>query len=165
MHGISRDGKTLSVITWLLVGALTAASTGSAVQPDKIGQAPTNLVRNPDGGFTYRTVEIPPGSRLLYISGQTATGADGKTPANGDVQADIVYERIARSLADAGMTMEDLVKTTVYLTDAADLPAVIRAGRKHNPSGKQAGTLVYVKGLAVPDARIEIEAVAARSTS
>lgn len=128
-------------------------------------QAPTNLVCNPDGGFTYRTVEVPPGSRLLYISGQTATGPDGKTPADGGVQADIVYERIARPLADAGMTTEDLVKTTVYLTDAADLPAVIRAGRKYNPSGKQGDPLVYVKELAAPDARIEIEAVAARSTS
>jgi len=63
------------------------------------------------------------------------------------------------------MTTEDLVKTTVYLTDAADLPAVIRAGRKYNPSGKQGDPLVYGKELAAPDARIEIEAVAARSTS
>lgn len=122
----------------------------------------SNIVRNPSGGYTHRTVEIPPGSRILYISGQTATGADGKTPLDGNTQAEIVYERLAKSLSDAGMSMNDLVKTTVYLTDPADLPAVIKAGRKYNPTGKQAGTLVYVKALAAPDARIEIEGVAAR---
>ncbi len=145
------------------ITCLVASTVGFAQSPNQQG-ASTNLIRNPSGGYTHRTVEIPPGSRILYISGQTATGADGNTPADGDAQAEIVYERIAKSLADAGMTMQDLVKTTVYLTDAADLPAVIRAGRKYNPTGKQAGTLVYVKALAVPEARIEIDAVAARAT-
>lgn len=156
MHGIS-----LSHIC--AITCLVASTAGLAQSPDP-NAASTNLIRNPSGGYTHRTVEIPSGSRILYISGQTATGADGKTPADGDAQAEIVYERIAKSLADAGMTMQDLVKTTVYLTDAADLPAVIRAGRKYNPTGKQAGTLVYVKALAVPEARIEIDAVAARAT-
>jgi enamine deaminase RidA (YjgF/YER057c/UK114 family) len=156
MHGIS-----LSHIC--TVACLVVSTAGLAQSPDS-NAASTNLIRNPSGGYTHRTVEILPGSRVLYISGQTATGADGKTPADGDAQAEIVYERIAKSLADAGMTMQDLVKTTVYLTDAGDLPAVIRAGRKYNPNGKQAGTLVYVKALAVPEARIEIEAVAARAT-
>ncbi len=156
MHGIS-----LSHIC--AITCLVASTVGFAQSPNQQG-ASTNLIRNPSGGYTHRTVEIPPGSRILYISGQTATGADGNTPADGEAQAEIVYERIAKSLADAGMTMQDLVKTTVYLTDAADLPAVIRAGRKYNPTGKQAGTLVYVKALAVPEARIEIDAVAARAT-
>lgn len=156
MHGIS-----LSHIC--TIACLVVSTVGLAQSPDP-NAASTNLIRNPSGGYTHRTVEIPQGSRVLYISGQTATGADGKTPTDSDAQAEIVYERIAKSLADAGMTMQDLVKTTVYLTDAADLPAVIRAGRKYNPNGKQAGTLVYVKALAVPEARIEIEAVAARAT-
>jgi enamine deaminase RidA (YjgF/YER057c/UK114 family) len=144
---------------------LTSATTFAQAPSTSPSSSSSNLVRNPNGGYTHRTVEIPPGSRILYISGQTATDADGKTPNDGDVQAEIVYQRIAKSLADAGMTMQDLVKTTVYLTDAADLPAVIRAGRKYNPNGKQAGTLVYVKALATPEARIEIEAVAAQQSN
>jgi hypothetical protein len=103
MHGIS-----LSHIC--TIACLVVSTVGLAQSPDP-NSASTNLIRNPSGGSTHRTVE-----------------------------------------------------TTVYLTDAADLPAVIRAGRKYNPNGKQAGTLVYVKALAVPDARIEIEAVAARAT-
>ena len=37
----------------------------------------TNISRNSTGGYTQRSVEIPPGSRILYISGQTETDADG----------------------------------------------------------------------------------------
>lgn len=164
MHRISLSDMSRPVSRWSWAVICMVASTTGLAQSSDPSAASTNLLRNPSGGYTHRTVEIPPGSRILYISGQTATGTDGKTPADGDAQAEIVYARIAKSLADAGMTMNDLVKTTVYLTDPADLPAVIKAGRKYNPNGKQAGTLVYVKALAVPEARIEIEAVAARAT-
>ena len=61
-----------------------------------------------------------------------------------------------------GMTVADLVKTTVYLTDPKDIGALIKAGQKYNPGGQQAGTLVYVKALALPEVKIEIEAVAAK---
>ena len=134
-----------------------AASATLATEP-----AGTNIIRNPSGGYTHRTVEIPPGSRILYISGQTATDAQGKTPPDAETQAEIVYQKILRSLADAGMGPQDLVKTTAYLIDPADVGALVRAGQKFNPGGRQAGTLVYVKALALPEVRVEIEAVAAR---
>ena len=144
----------LAVASWIVGTPLQANDTPKTET--------TNLLRNPTGGYSLRTVEIPPGSRVLYISGQTATDENGRTPADVDLQAEIVYQKLARALTDAGMSMSDLVKTTVYLLDPSDLPALIRAGRKYNPGGKQAGTLVYVKALALPEVRIEIEAVAAR---
>ena len=144
----------LAVASWIVGTPLQANDTPKTET--------TNLLRNPTGGYSLRTVEIPPGSRILYVSGQTATDENGNTPADVDRQAEIVYQKLARALADAGMSMSDLVKTTVYLLDPSDLPALIRAGRKYNPGGKQAGTLVYVKALALPEVRIEIEAVAAR---
>jgi enamine deaminase RidA (YjgF/YER057c/UK114 family) len=143
----------------MVLAAASFIATGQAAGPESPS---SNVLRNPTGGYTHRTVEIPPGSRILYISGQTATDAEGRTPADARTQAEIVYQKIARSLADAGMSMGDLVKTTVYLIDPADIGALLEAGRKYNPSGQQAGTLVYVKALARPDVRIEIEAVAAK---
>lgn len=141
---------------------------GGMLNEQTLAQTPaetsSNILRNPTGGYTRRTVEIPPGSRILYISGQTATDEQGYTPPDADTQADIVYQKIIASLNDAGMTVGDLVKTTVYLTDPKDIGALIRAGQKYNPGGQQAGTLVYVKALALPDVKIEIEAVAARAT-
>lgn len=122
----------------------------------------TNIVRNPTGGYTQRSVEIPPDSRILFISGQTATDADGNTPADAETQADIVYAKVGQTLRDAGMDWGDVVKTNLYMINPSDIGAIIKAGAKHNPDGKQAGTLVYVKALALPEVLLELEAVAAK---
>jgi len=122
----------------------------------------TNIIRNPHGGYRNRTVEIPPNSRVLFISGQTATDENGNTPADADTQADIVYGRIVESLHEAGMDVTDIVKTNLYMTDPADIGAVVKAGQKHFKGHTQAGTLVYVKALALPEVKLELEAVAAK---
>jgi enamine deaminase RidA (YjgF/YER057c/UK114 family) len=153
----------LCVILFLL--ATFTLTTGTMAQEPPAGgtkKMSTNIHRNPTGGYTRRSVEIPPGSRVLFISGQTATDEDGNTPADAETQADIVYQKIVQSLADADMGVEDLVKTNVYMVNPGDIGAIIKAGQKYNPGGSQAGTLVYVKALAYPDVLIEIEAVAAR---
>ena len=49
-----------------------------------------NVSRDPTNSYTRRTVEIPIGSRFLYISGQTATDEDGNTPADAEIRADIL---------------------------------------------------------------------------
>lgn len=126
------------------------------------GSVGTNIIRDPENGFSHRTVEIPAGSRILYVSGQIATDANGVTPPDAETQADITYAKVVKSLTDAGYTVKDLVKTNVYLVNPSDIGAVLKAGAKYNPGGKQAGTLVYVKALARPEVLVEIEAVAAR---
>ncbi|MEQ8510024.1 MAG: RidA family protein [Rhodospirillaceae bacterium] len=122
----------------------------------------TNIVRNPTGGYTQRSVEIPSGSRILFISGQTATDAEGFTPPDAETQADIVYAKVEQTLKDAGMDWSDVVKTNLYMINPADIGAIVKAGQKYNPGGTQAGTLVYVKALALPEVLIELEAVAAK---
>ncbi len=122
----------------------------------------TNIVRDPTKGYTRRSVEIPAGSRILYISGQTATDENGHTPPDAETQADVVYAKVVQTLEDAGMGVEDLVKTNLYMVNPEDIGAVYKAGQKHNPGGTQAGTLVYVKALASPEVLMELEAVAAR---
>ena len=122
----------------------------------------SNIYRDPNNSYSNRTVEIPPNSRILFISGQTATDENGKTPSDPDTQAEIVYKKIMESLDQASMSIEDLVKTTVYITDPKYITSVYKAGQKYNPNSKQAGTLVYVKALASPEVFIEIEAVAAK---
>tara|TARA_B100000686_G_C16587997_1_gene861747 strand:- start:463 stop:837 length:375 start_codon:yes stop_codon:yes gene_type:complete len=121
-----------------------------------------NIIRDPNNGYTHRTVEIKPNSRILFVSGQTATDENGNTPEGIEKQAEVVYEKIIKSLKNADMSIEDLVKTNVYLVNPEDIGAVYNASKKYNPQGKQAGTLVYVKGLARPEVLIEIEAVAAK---
>ena len=143
-----------SVVVLVISFVAFAASAADA--------ASTNIVRNPTGGYTQRSVEIPPGSRILFISGQTATDAEGFTPPDAETQADMVYAKVGQTLKDAGMDWSDVVKTNLYMVNPADIGAVVKAGQKHNPGGTQAGTLVYVKALALPEVLIELEAVAAK---
>ena len=91
----------------------------------------SNVIRNPHGGYRNRSVEIPPGSRVLYISGQTATDENGVTPPDAESQADIVYARIVESLHEAGMDVTDVVKTNLYMVNPADIGAIAKAGQKH----------------------------------
>ena len=134
---------------------------GTAVMA-QIESSSTNISRNPTGGYTHRSVEIPPGSRILYISGQTATDAEGKNPPDADTQADIVYGKVGQTLRDAGMVWSDVVKTNLYMVNPSDIGAIYKAGGKHNPGGTQAGALVFVKALAVPEVLLELEAIAAK---
>ncbi len=153
--------KRLSTLSALTGSLLFAAFTGQSVAQSS-DNGSTNISRNPTGGYTQRSMEIPPGSRILFISGQTATDAEGNTPPDADTQADIVYAKVGQTLKDAGMDWSDVVKTNLYMVNPSDIGAIIKAGAKHNPGGKQAGTLVYVKALALPEVLIELEAVAAK---
>ena len=96
----------------------------------------SNIYRNPNNSYSHRTVEIPPNSRVLFISGQTATDENGKTPADPDIQAEIVYKKILESLEQADMTKDDLVKTNVYITDPKFITSVYKASQKYNPKSK-----------------------------
>lgn len=121
-----------------------------------------NIIRNPTKSHLLRSVEIPPNSRILFISGQTATDEKGNTPADAETQADIVYSRVVQTLKDAGMDVTDVVKTNLYMTSPADIGAIYKAGKKWFGDHAQAGTLVYISALARPEVKLELEAVAAK---
>ena len=64
-------------------------------------------------------------SRLIFISGQTATDADGNILGKGDfpAQADQVFANLAAALGAVGCTPANLVKLTVFVRDMENLGA------------------------------------------
>ena len=64
----------------------------------------------------------------VHVSGSTAT-VDGVLRHEGDAygQTKVAFEVIAKALAQAGHSMEDVVRTRVYLANAADMDAVGKA--------------------------------------
>ncbi len=60
------------------------------------------------------------------------------------------------------MTPSDLVKLTIYLTDPEDVGPFMAAAGGSLPQPPPATTLLLVAGLAAPELKVEIEAVAAR---
>jgi 2-iminobutanoate/2-iminopropanoate deaminase len=65
-----------------------------------------------------------------------------------------------RVLAAAGCGFEDVVKVTIFLTDVGDRALINPLRQEAFGDARPASTLVEVSRLAVPGARVEIEAVA-----
>jgi 2-iminobutanoate/2-iminopropanoate deaminase len=99
---------------------------------------------------------------LLFISGVVPVDGDGNLVRADDVveQTRQVFANLAAVLAAAGATFADVVKVNVYLTDIADRPRINPVRQEIFGEVRPASTLVEVSALAVPGAKIEIEAVA-----
>ena len=107
-------------------------------------------------------VEVPAGARLLFTNGQVGTKPDGSTPEATADQAEIVFGRLTAVLQRANMTLGDIVRFTVYLTDRADVKTFVEVRDSLMGDHKPGATLLVVRGLARPELKIEIEAVAAK---
>ena len=97
----------------------------------------------------------------IYIAGQTASEPPGVVgPGDIRVQTRTALERIRTILEAAGATMNDVVKTTVYVTDMRYREGYGEVRQEFWPSDPPASTLVQCVALATPGALIEIEATA-----
>ncbi len=96
---------------------------------------------------------------VVAVSGTTAAQAEGG-PVGGDdmyLQARYCFEVIERALAEAGVTMADVIRTRMFVTDISRWE---EAGRAHGDffrEIKPAATMVEVAALISPDLLIEIE--------
>ncbi len=95
----------------------------------------------------------------IAISGTTAVGADGQLVGSGDAyaQAKRCLEIIAAALAEAGSSVDDVVRTRMYVTRIEDWEAVGRAHGEVFASIRPASTLVGVAQLIDPEMLVEIE--------
>lgn len=107
--------------------------------------------------------EIPPGARILHVSGQVGTDSRGKLQPTFEKQAAQVWKNIAQVLKSAGMGYKDIVKVTVFLTDSRYI-GPYRAVRDQfiKDAPYPASTLLVVAGLADPNMFVEVEVVAAK---
>ena len=107
-------------------------------------------------------VEVPAGARLMFTNGQVGTKPDGTTPETTADQAGVVFGRLKVILEAASMTLGDVVRFDVYLTDQADVKTFVEVRDRFMDDHKPGATLLIIKGLARPELKIEIEAVAAK---
>ena len=151
---------TLSIeLAWLWSTLLFVS--GSAVQ----AQTPGRQFINPPGltrptGYTH--VVVTADRRTAYVAGQVAFDSTGMVVGVGDfqAQAEQVFTNLRRALASVGASFGDVVKTTTFITDLKNLPALRETrARYFDATHPPANTLVPVTTLARPDLLLEIEAV------
>ena len=101
--------------------------------------------------FYSHAAQVGPNACWLHISGQVGVTADGTLRDGVEAQNEQVWQNIITLLADADMTMKNLVIVRALLVDRAHL-AAYRTIRDRFLDGHQAdSTLFIVAGLANPD--------------
>ncbi|WP_425417688.1 RidA family protein [Oricola indica] len=96
---------------------------------------------------------------FVFISGQVPVRGDGSIVSGGIAeQTEQVLANVKSALELAGCTMDDVVKTTVWLEDARDFGTFNEAYGKHFPQNPPARTTVESRLML--DIKIEVEAVA-----
>ena len=99
------------------------------------------------------------GNRVL-VSGTAPVWPDDSCDPDPGVQARRCLEIIEAALAEAGANLRDVVRTRMFLTDAADVTAVSRAHGEAFGDVRPAATMVIVAALVDPRWKVEIEAEA-----
>ncbi len=99
------------------------------------------------------------GDRVL-VSGTGPTWPDGSCDPDPEVQAARCFELIANALAAAGAGVADIIRTRMFIVNAADAGAVGSAHSAAMASVRPAATMVVVAALLDPRWRVEIEAEA-----
>lgn len=116
-----------------------------------------------DMGFNQGE-EVSGQTRTLYISGQTAMDRDGRPQHDGDIaaQLSLAVDNLEAVLTEAGMTLANLVRLSVYATDIDALfPNYgVLASRLGAAGVAPTTTMLEVTRLAIPGQMVELEGTA-----
>lgn len=153
-------GRSLLFILSSMV--LTLSSVKAQKKPDLVQYVNPPVVSQPTGYSHVAVVDLG-NSKMLIISGQVPLNAKGQLVGENDFakQTEQVFLNLQQILQSFGGTMQHVVKTGIFLTDATNVPLFREIRRKYvNMNNPPASTLVEVKGLFRKDILIEIEATA-----
>jgi enamine deaminase RidA (YjgF/YER057c/UK114 family) len=161
--------------TSFALAATLTAGTASA-QTRKPAPKPAIERTGAPAGVIASTALLPVGSKILYLSGSTASPVDPTKPDEfGDTatQTKSILTKMKASLEAMGWSMGDIVKMNVFLVgtpetggkmDAAGMNGVFKTffGTPEQP-GKPTRSTVQVAALGRPTTLVEIEAIAAKA--
>ena len=99
----------------------------------------------------------------IFVAGTAPISPDGTVADSPGAQARRVFEIVGAALAEVGSGLHDIVRTRVYLVDAADFAEVGAVHGELLGDVRPANTTVVVAALLDPRWKVEIEVEAVRS--
>lgn len=109
------------------------------------------------GGLFSRAVRA---GDLVFLSGHVAGPADQIDPKDIRSQTRGTLQNIARTLGEAGLALEDVVRVTIYLTNIADKSGMDEVYKEFFVTETPARSTVAIDALAGDEFLIEIDIVA-----
>ena len=101
---------------------------------------------------------------LIFTTGQIALDKNGNVlyPENPAKQAEFVFESLQKILSEAGASLDDVVKATIFVTNMNDFPQISKVRNQYFKNSEPVSTLVEVNKLVKEGCCVEIEVIAVR---
>jgi len=101
-------------------------------------------------------------TKWIFVTGQIAMNANGDVVSPGNIagQAEFIFENIKKILAEAGASLDDVVKAQLFLTDMALFSQVSPVRNKYFANSQPVSTMVEVSKLVKEGCMLEIEVIA-----
>jgi enamine deaminase RidA (YjgF/YER057c/UK114 family) len=115
---------------------------------------------HPTGHAYSQAFEVARAERLLFISGQVPEDADGNVPGDYRSQYRLAWRNVEARLHAAGMTFDNLVKVTIFLSHRR-LIEESKGLRKEILGDREPALTIVIAGIFDEAWLLEIEAVAA----
>ncbi len=114
------------------------------------------------GHLLYSPVVTVKGGTTIFVSGLVSRDREGSVIGKGDMSAQIrqVGENLKLSLAAAGATLKDLVRTCTYVTDIDEFFKHVDMRQKYFGEALPTSSTIGVSRLSHPDFMVEVEAFA-----
>lgn len=124
-----------------------------------------NKRRNISSGVKWEDIvgysrAVIAGDRIL-ISGTTSV-VNGEVEGKGDIylQTKIIFQKIEKVLKEAGSSIENVIRTRIYVTDIARWEEVGKAHGEFFKDIRPASSMIEISALVDPEMLVEIEAEA-----
>jgi enamine deaminase RidA (YjgF/YER057c/UK114 family) len=117
-------------------------------------------IRAPFARYSHG-IEVPRGHKLVVCSGQLGITANDRIPEDAGEQAELCFRNIEAVLAEAGLTLADVVKINAFVSDPAHLKPYMQVRDRLVSDPPPASTLLIVAGFARPEFKVEVEVIAA----